>query len=145
MGASILCRFQDKLSWNHPDVAEALETVADVYLALDRSKEAEAKYAEALAASRAAQPVVHEEVAERQSKQGACFTSQGRAEEAEPLLKEGLQVIRQARGDKSWRTAAAAGRLVALYRKTGRDADAAPYQSLLATKSGAPQARTGQP
>jgi len=64
----------------------------------------------------------------RQAVIGDCLAHTGRFEEAEPLMLEGLRVIRADRGPEDPRTTAAAERIAAMYDRWNRPADAARYR-----------------
>jgi len=70
-------------------------------------------------------------VAHAESVMGELRAAQGKNEEAERLLLSGLANLRTSRGEHHWLTREAATALVNFYKKTGRDAGAAPYESLL--------------
>ncbi|MBX3412765.1 MAG: tetratricopeptide repeat protein [Pirellulales bacterium] len=62
---------------------------------------------------------------------GKLRSAQGRDEEAEAHLIAGLNILRKSRGDQHWLTREAATALVKFYKKTGREAEAVPYEPLL--------------
>jgi tetratricopeptide (TPR) repeat protein len=60
---------------------------------------------------------------------GYYLNSQGRYEQAEPLLKEALEITKQVLGTKHPRYANSLNNLANLYRQLGRDSEAAALEN----------------
>jgi hypothetical protein len=105
--------------------------LAEILLAQDDAEGAEPLLDEAMDICRTMQPLGHWYTGHVASLQGAALAALGRTQEAEPLLAEGVDTLRVARGDRDRHTQAAIARLARFYRDTRRLDLAEPLERLL--------------
>jgi tetratricopeptide (TPR) repeat protein len=118
------------LDGDHPDRAIFRKNLATALLAQGRATEAEPLAREALAIFRSSSPTSWR-VADAESVLGACIMKSGRFQEAEPLLLGSYRTLKEEQGGGAKYAAKALERIVELYIRWGRPAQAAEYRSLL--------------
>ena len=77
-------------------------------------------------------PEGHERTAQTMSLLGACLAALNRHDEAEPLLRDGFESLREKLGLEHAQSQAALRRLVDFLERPGRQEEAARYSALLA-------------
>ncbi|MCA2883192.1 tetratricopeptide repeat protein [Microcystis sp. M043S1] len=118
---------------NHPDTAQSLNNLAELYTVQGRYSEAEPLYKQALAIIKQQLGDNHPYTATSLNNLALLYQSQGRYSEAEPLYKEALAIRKQQLGDNHPDTAASLNNLAELYRVQGRYSEAEPlYKQALA-------------
>ena len=113
---------------NHPQVAQALDDLADLNLQRGNDNIAEPLSRQALDIMRRNHPGDHEDVAITADHLGRLLWRRGKTEEAVPLLREALDIYRRLPGDQQRHIAAALGGL-AMVMHAGGDIEQA--QSML--------------
>lgn len=112
----------------HPAVGSTLIMRGQSLLRLDRVREAEAAFRDALAIREQGLPAGHWLIAATRSALGEALAVQRRYAEAEQLLLAALEVLRKERGEEQELTRLAKTRLVMLYERWGKLAEAAKYR-----------------
>ncbi len=119
---------------NHPLIPAILQVRGLGLAATGLTADAEASLRDSLAVRARSLPSNHWLVASARSILGEHLARHTRRfAEAEPLLRDGYEGLRQALGPADPRTKAALTRLVALYDASGRPSAAASYRRLLST------------
>ncbi|MCP4548432.1 MAG: tetratricopeptide repeat protein [bacterium] len=116
----------------HPDIAKTLNRLARLMAAIGddgRGAEYIEECLRILGDPRF--PQDHWRIVYAKIIRGACLTLQGRYAEAEPLLRDGLPIITEITGEKSYYVRDTLGHLVRLYEAWGNPVDAARYRALL--------------
>ena len=122
----VLAARRELLGDAHPDTAESLNRLANLYRAQGRYADADPLLRDALAARRKALGDAHPDTALSLNNLAVLYQDQGRYADAEPLYKDALAARRKALGDAHPDTAESLNRLANLYRAQGRYADADP-------------------
>ena len=110
----------------HPDVADCLNSIAELYRAQSRYNEAEPLYLQALRTREKTLPANHVEIAQSLNNLAVLYCNQGHYSEAEPLYQKVLNIRIQALGEEHHEVAFALSNLAALYYQQGRYAEAGP-------------------
>ena len=119
----------------HPDVAQSLNNLAELYHAQGRYADAEPHYQRALAIQEKVLGPEHPDVATSLNNLAALYHAQGRYAEAEPLYQRALAIWEKALGPEHPDVATSLNNLAVLYHAQGRYADAEPlYQRALAIR-----------
>jgi CHAT domain-containing protein len=114
------------LGSHHPDVAESLSNLAELYRAQGRYGEAELLVQRALGIREQALGSQHPLVAESLNHLTVLYLDQGRYGEAEPLAQRALGIREQALGSQHPLVAESLHNLGGLYRAQGRYGEAEP-------------------
>ena len=118
---------------DHPDVAQSLNNLANLYSDTGRYQEAEPLLKEALAIRRKRLGNDHPSVAQSLNNLAVLYYETGRYQEAEPLYKEALAIYRKLFGNDHPDVARSLNNLAVLYKATGRYQEAEPlYKEALA-------------
>jgi tetratricopeptide (TPR) repeat protein len=112
----------------HPAIGSTLVLLGQSQLRLNRVAEAEASVRDALRVRSASLPRTHWLVASTESALGEVLTARRRFAEAERLLLGALERLRTQRGEDAEATVSTRARLVALYERWGKGAEAAKYR-----------------
>ena len=115
-------------------LAETLALLGRILVAKEETKEAAALLRECLAIRRHALSPDHWLVAETESLLGDCLARQGLYAEAEPLLLESLAAIAASGPSQPLRTVQALERIVDLYDRWGKPAEAQRWRQELQVK-----------
>jgi CHAT domain-containing protein/Flp pilus assembly protein TadD len=110
----------------HPDVATALNNLAELYQTTSRYAEAELLYKRALAIDEKVLGPEHHDVATALNNLALLYFTTGRYAEAEPLFKQALAIDEKALGPEHPDVAQNLNNLAGLYSITGRYAEAEP-------------------
>ena len=111
---------------DHPDVAVALNNLADLYQAQGRYADAEPLYKRALAIREKTLGPDHPDVAISLNNLAELYRAQGRYADAEPLYKRALAIREKTLGPDHPDVAVSLNSLANLYRTQGRYSDAIP-------------------
>ena len=120
----------------NPTVASDIQVLGGVLKRQKKLKEAESAYREALQIKLKHFPANHWQVATTKNLLGECLTDQEAYRAAEPLLLESTGVIEKQFGATHERTKAATGRVVTLYERWGKPAQAAVWRARLPKDQG---------
>ena len=113
-----ICRL--RLRESHPDTADASEILGMALTAAGRPAEAEPLLRDAVQISQNSPRPVPADLALKRVHLATCLAALHHYDQAEPLLQQSLAALREARGESSQKTAAAAVELAKLYDATGR-------------------------
>jgi tetratricopeptide (TPR) repeat protein len=117
----------------HPNVAQSLNNLAELYRSQGKYAEADPLYQRSLAINEKALGPEHPNVAQNLSNLAALYHNQGKYAEAEPLYQRSLAVCEKVLGPEHPNLAQSLNNLAELYRNQGRYAEAEPqYQRSLA-------------
>jgi tetratricopeptide (TPR) repeat protein len=131
----VLAIREKALGRDHPEVATALNSLAELYDELGHYAEAEPLYQRALTIRENAFGRDHPAVAESLNNLALLYSEQGRYAEAEPLYRRCLAINEKVLGRDHREVAVSLNNLAELYRQQGRYAEAEPlYQRSLAIK-----------
>jgi CHAT domain-containing protein/tetratricopeptide (TPR) repeat protein len=112
------------LGRDHPDVAQSLNNLALLYVALARHSEAEPLYKRALMIREATLGREHPYVAQSLDNLALLYVAQARHSEAEPLYKRALIIREAALGREHPDVAHSLNNLAGLYQRQGRYSEA---------------------
>ncbi len=115
---------------DHPDLADANDTMARVLFAQGKFESAVTHWRTALKVAQECSPPAPLVVAHIEGRLGECLAALARPDEAAPLLVSSLSKIRTLKGDQSRQTAAAATRLRTFYLAQGERERADQLHSL---------------
>ncbi|MBD2429177.1 tetratricopeptide repeat protein [Phormidium sp. FACHB-1136] len=115
---------REQLGDSHPDVAQSLNNLAELYRSQGRYKEAETLFQQALAIRREQLSDSHPDVAQSLNNLAGLYRSQGRYREAEPFLREALMILREQFGDSHPDVAQSLNNLAVLHQEQGRYGEA---------------------
>ena len=121
---------------DHPNAAITQMNLAENLAQMGRIEDSCREMTEVLPVLNTALKPGHWRVAMANSLWGGCLTARGQYADAEPMLTQGLAVIREHRGDQSDYAKSAAKRLVDLYDRWGNAAQKQRYVALLASMDG---------
>ncbi len=128
-----LAIFEKALGPDHPDVAQALTNLAELYRAQGAYERAEPLFERALAISEKALGPDHPNVAALLNNLAALYRAQGAYERAGPLCERALAIFEKALGPDHPNVAASLNNLAGLYHAQGAYERAAPlYERALA-------------
>jgi CHAT domain-containing protein/Flp pilus assembly protein TadD len=117
---------REQLGDRHPDVAQSLNNLANLYYDQGRYGEAEPLHQESLALHREQLGDRHPHVATSFNNLAELYRDQGRYGEAEPLHQESLAIRREQLGDRHPHVAQSLNNLANLYYDQGRYGEAEP-------------------
>ena len=130
-----LAIFERVLGPDHPDVAQALNNLAELYRAQGRYADAEPFYKRSLATLEKALGPDHPDVAVSLNNLAELYRAQGRYTDAEPLYQRSLAIFERVLGPDHPNVALSLNNLAELYHAQGRYSDAAPlYKRSLAIR-----------
>ncbi len=112
---------------DHPDTLVVQRNLAATLLAQGRPAEAEPLSRDVAGRAVATWPAGHWRIADASSVLGGCLVALGRYAEAEPLLVNSLQTIREIKGDTSRYARNARERILILYYAWGKAEEARRY------------------
>jgi serine/threonine protein kinase len=121
-----LDRQRKVLPAGHAEIGKTLAALGDVLLCEQQIQQAEPVLREALEIQRKAFPAGHSDSAA--GLLGSCLTAQGRYAEAEPLVREGYDVLANATTRQPGQLRVAMQRAVTLYEAWNRPAEAAAWR-----------------
>ena len=116
------------LGTDHPDVANSLNNLAQLYDSEGKYDEAEPLYRRALAIREQSLGSDHPSVAQSLNNLALLCQSQGKYDEAEPLYRRALEIYEKSLGSDHPSVAQSLNNLAELYRAQGKFADAEPMQ-----------------
>jgi len=119
------------LGEDHPDRANSIGNLGMLLYKMERYEEAEVQLRDALRRLERSLEPGHWLLGLARSNLGACLTRLGRFSEAEAQLKDGHSLLTATLGPQNPRTTGAVERLVELYERSGRPAEAARYRAML--------------
>ncbi|MDB9506114.1 tetratricopeptide repeat protein [Microcystis aeruginosa CS-338/01] len=117
---------KQQLGDNHPDVAQSLNNLAELYLSQGRYSEAEPLLQQSLAIRKQQLGDNHPDVAQSLNNLAELYLSQGRYSESKPLLQQSLAIRKQQLGDNHPDVAQSLNNLAELYLSQGRYSEAEP-------------------
>ena len=119
LAEEVLAIRQEQLGQNHPDVAQSLNNLAELYKAQGRYSEAEPLHQESLTIRREQLGDRHPSVATSLNNLAGLYRLQGRYGEAEPRYQESLAILREQLGDRHPDVATSLNNLAGLYQAQG--------------------------
>ena len=135
LAQQVLAIREKALGPNHPDIAEALNDLAELYRSQGRYAEAEPLFKRSLAILEKALGPDHPDVATALINLAVLYMNEGRYAEAEPLYRRSLATREKALGPDHPDVATALNNLAVLYKEQGRYAEAEPlYKRSLAIR-----------
>ncbi|MDB9396941.1 tetratricopeptide repeat protein, partial [Microcystis aeruginosa] len=111
---------KQQLRDNHPDTAQSLNNLAELYLFQGRYSEAEPLLKQSLAIRKQQLGDNHPDTAQSLNNLAGLYQSQGRYSEAEPLYKEALFIFKQQLGNNHPDVAQTLNNLATLYWNQGK-------------------------
>jgi eukaryotic-like serine/threonine-protein kinase len=126
-----LAMYRRALGENHRDVALAHANMAAAYRGLGRKEEATRSYLAALAAMEASMGRKYWAYGQVQFNYGTFLRDQRRFIEAEPLIVQGYESVRDGLGAASRRAQQSLEGVITLYEQWGKPARAAEYRKLV--------------
>jgi CHAT domain-containing protein/Tfp pilus assembly protein PilF len=118
---------------NHPDVAQSLNNLAELYKDQGRYADAEPLFKRSLDIAEKASGPNHPEFAGSLDNLASLYIHQGRYADAEPLIKRSLAIYEKTLGPNHPYVSTPLNDLASLYKTQGRYAEAEPlYQRVLA-------------
>jgi CHAT domain-containing protein len=111
---------KQQLGDNHPDTAQSLNNLAELYLSQGRYSEAEPLLKQSLAIRKQQLGDNHPDTAQSLNNLAGLYQSQGRYSEAEPLYKEALFIFKQQLGNNHPDVAQTLNNLATLYWNQGK-------------------------
>lgn len=117
---------KNRLPRNHPDIADALNSLALLYENQGRYAEAEPLYRRSLAMREKTFGPDHANVADSLNNLAILYNDQGQYATAEPLYRRSLNIREKALGSEHPDVAASLNNLAELYREQGKYTEAEP-------------------
>jgi hypothetical protein len=128
LARDLLTASRKLLPADHPDVAFALVLLGDCLSESDRAAQAEPLLRQGLSIREKQFAPGNWQIAVARSVLGACLARQKKFAEAEPLLLTGYERLTTAPGVRPRRTAESLDRVIDLYEKGGKPAQAAAWR-----------------
>lgn len=116
------------LGSQHPDTAQSLNNLAELYRIQRRYNEAEPLYRQALTIDEKELGLEHPDTAIDLNNLALLLDGQGKFAEADPLFRRALAICEKVLGSEHPDTAASLNNLAELYRAQGRHKEAEPLQ-----------------